>query len=80
MSQLLHLALGDSAAGCLLEACRNHGLPGTAFGIQDDLSHGPLDDGRKRIEYMRASFRGYDEFYLDLEDAFIPWRALITQI
>jgi hypothetical protein len=80
MSQLLHLALGDSAAGCLREACRNHGLPGTAFGIPDDLSHGPLDDGRKRIDYMRACFRGYEDFYLDTDDAFTPWRELIAHI
>jgi hypothetical protein len=83
MSQLLHLALGDSAAGCLREACRNHGLPGKAFGIPDDLSHGPLDDGQKRIDYMRASFRGYDDWNLwarNSTDAFDPWRALITRI
>lgn len=80
MSQLLHLALGDSAAGCLREACRSHGLPGTAFGIADDLSHGPLDDGRKRIDYMRACFRGYEDFYLDIDDAFAPWRKLIAHI
>jgi len=80
MPRLLHLALGDSAAGCLREACRNHGLPGAAQGIQDDLSHGPLDDGQKRIDYMRACFRGYDDLYLDLDDAFVPWRNLLAHI
>ena len=80
MPGVLHLALGDSAAGSLREACRNHGLPGTVHGIPDDLSHGPLDDGRARIEYMHACFRGYDDWYLDLDDAFAPWRALLTRI
>jgi hypothetical protein len=77
---ILHTALGDSAAGCLSEACRNHGLPGTAYGIPDDLSHGPLDDGQKRIDYMRACFSGYDDLHLDLDDAFIPWRKLIAHL
>ncbi|MGD8555791.1 MAG: DUF3658 domain-containing protein [Chromatiales bacterium] len=83
MSQRLHLALGDSAAGCLREACRNHGLPGAVFGIQDDLSHGPLDEGQRRIHYMQDCFRGYDDWSLwarDATDAFDPWRALIAHI
>lgn len=76
----LHLALGDSAAGCLRAACRSHGLPGTALGIPEDLSHGPLDDGQARIDYMHACFRGYDDWHLDITDAFAPWRALIARI
>lgn len=80
MSRLLHLALGDSAAGCLREACRNHGLPGKVFGIPDDLSHGPLDDGRARVDYMRSCFQGYDDWWGDDTDAFASWRALLAQI
>ena len=80
MSKQLHLALGDSAAGCLREACRNHGLPGTAFCISDDLSHGPLDDGRARVDYMRSCFRGYDDWFCDDTDAFASWRALLIRI
>ena len=76
----LHIALGDSAEGCLRVACRAHGMPGAAFGIPDDLSHGPLDDGRARIDYMRERFRGYDDWYLDVADAFAPWGALIARI
>ncbi len=57
-----------------------HGLPGTTLGIPDDLSHGPLDDGRARIDYMRAWFRGYDDWYIDVTDAFAPWRAMIARI
>lgn len=55
-------------------------MPGSALGIPDDLSHGPLDDGRARIDYMRECFRGYDDWYLDATDAFAPWRALIARI
>ena len=80
MRSPLHIALGDSAAGCLHAACRSHGMPGTVLGIADDLSHGPLDDGRARIDYMRDCFRGYDDWYLDVTDAFAPWRAMIARI
>jgi hypothetical protein len=55
-------------------------MSGAAFGIPDDLSHGPLDDGRARISYMRDRFRGYDNWYLDVTDAFAPWRAMIARI
>jgi len=80
MRNPLHIALGDSSEGCLRAACRAHGLPGTALGIPDDLSHGPLDDGRARIDYMRDCFRGYDDWYLDVTDAFAPWRTTIARI
>ncbi len=55
-------------------------MPGSGLGIPDDLSHGPLDDGRARIDYMRDCFRGYDDWNLDVTDAFAPWRALIARI
>ena len=80
MRNPLHIALGESAEGCLRAACRAHGMFGAAFGIPDDLSHGPLDDGRARIGYMRDRFRGYDGWYLDVTDAFAPWRAMIARI
>jgi hypothetical protein len=76
----LHIALGDSAEGCLRSACRAHGLPGKAVGIPDDLGHGPLKDGRARVDYMRGCFRGYDDWSLDVTDAFAPWRAMIARI
>jgi len=76
----LHIALGDSAEGCLRAACRAHGMPGKAVGIPDDLSHGPLADGRVRVDYMRGCFRGYDDWSLDVTDAFAPWRAMIARI
>jgi len=55
-------------------------MPGAALGIPDDLSHGPLDDVRARIGYMRERFRGYDDWYLDVTDAFAPWRAMIARL
>ena len=72
----LHLTLGDHAAGCLRAACRAHGLPGGVHPIPDDLSHGPLADGRARLDYMRACFRGYDHWTFAATDAFAPWREL----
>jgi hypothetical protein len=55
-------------------------MPGSALAVQDDPSHGPLDDGRLRADYLRDCFRGYDDEYLDAADAFEPWRALIASI
>jgi len=80
MTEVLHLALGDSATGCLRVACRSHGLPGTAFGIPDDLSHGPLDDGRARIDYMRTCHRGYEDWPFDATDAFGSWPRIIDRL
>jgi hypothetical protein len=37
-------------------------MPGAALGMPDDLSHGPLDDGRAHIGYMRDCLRGYDRW------------------
>lgn len=48
-------AFGDSAATCLRAACQSHGMPGAAFAIPDDLSHGPLDDGRARMDCFFSS-------------------------
>jgi len=75
-----HVALGDSAAGCLRAACRSHGLPGSVAIIPDDLSHGPLDDGRARVAYMRVCFRGYDDWQFDATDAFSPWWEMLDQL
>ena len=58
-------------------ACRSHGILGNELSIQDDLSHGPLDDGRKRVDYMRACFQGYDDWLFDVTDAFAPWREVV---
>jgi hypothetical protein len=77
MPGLVHLALGDSAAGCLRAACGSHGLPGSVFSIPDDLSHGPLADGHERINYMRTCYRGYDDWTFEVSDAFAPWTGFI---
>jgi hypothetical protein len=80
MSRLLHLTLGDNAAARLRASCRSQGLPGAVIAIPDDLSHGPLDDGRARIDYMRACFRGYDDRRFDGTDAFAPWSAMAQRL
>ena len=49
--------------------------------IPDDLSHGPLDDGVARAEYMRACYRDYDEEWeYNTLDAFTPWLELIERL
>ncbi len=72
----LHIVLGGSAEGSLRAACASLGLPGSVFGIPDDLSHGPLGDGVARLAYMRECFRGYDDWVVDQTDAFAPWDDL----
>ena len=76
----LHLALGESAAGCLRAACRSSGIPGAIHCIPDDLSHGPLDDGRMRIAYLRACHRRYDDWPATVGDAFQPWHSLLERV
>jgi len=53
---------------------------GSVLSIPDDLSHGPLDDGCARIDYMRACFRGYDDWLFDVTDAFAPWREVVERL
>ncbi len=73
---VLHLVLGDHAAGALEAACRTYALPGSVYCIPDDLGHGPLDDGQARIAYMRECYVGFDDWIHAATDAFEPWRAL----
>lgn len=76
----MHLALGESAAGCLRAACNTYGMPGCVFCIPDDLSHGQLYDGRLRIDYLRSCYEGCDDCWIDADDAFVPWDALVSKI
>lgn len=80
MSNVLHIVLGDSAAGCLKVACNSHGLVGKVFGIRDDLSHGPLDDGLERLDYIRTCSGEESDYLLEYADAFEPWQILINLI
>lgn len=52
----LHIVLGDSASESLREAIATRGLPGTVFVYPDDLSNGPLHDGRARSAYWRGIY------------------------
>jgi hypothetical protein len=83
MSQrpIVHIVQGDHGAHALREAARLHGLTGSVVAIPEDLSHGPLDDGRTRIDYMRACFEGFGAAWnVTWDDAFAPWRALETAL
>ena len=78
----LHLTLGDSAAGCVRVAGSiSPGISQAVISIPDDLSHGPLDDGLARAEYMRACYRDSDDRWeYEQRDAFAPWLALIERL
>lgn len=78
----LHLTLGDSATGCVRAALSiSPSISQSVMNIPDDLSHGPLDDGVARAEYMRACYRDYDEEWeYDTLDAFAPWLELIERL
>ena len=79
-AQTLHLALGESAAGGVRAACRSSGVPGVVHCVPDDLSHGPLDDGRARIAYLRTCYRRDEDWPATVDDAFEPWRALLDRV
>lgn len=72
----LHIVLGDSAGDTLKEAIRTRGLPGTVLVISDDLSNGPLHDGRERSAYWRTIY-GPDDVP---DDVFDVWRELHESI
>ena len=78
----LHLALGDSAAGCVRAALAiSPSISQAVMTIPDDLSHGPLDDGLVRADYMRTCYRACDEAWeYDSVDTFAPWQALIERL
>lgn len=74
--QLLHIVLGDSAAGTLEEACRTLGLPGKVHAIADELSHGPLHDGRVRSDYFKTEIYGHLPEAGIPDDVFLDWGVL----
>ncbi|MFM1987260.1 MAG: hypothetical protein RJA99_217 [Pseudomonadota bacterium] len=76
----LHLTLGDHAARLLEVATRRHGLPGDVRAIPDDLSHGPLDDGIARLEWMRRCYQGCFAWSPPVDDAFEPWRTAAASL
>ncbi|MDF2763545.1 MAG: hypothetical protein K0S81_539 [Rhodospirillales bacterium] len=79
----LHVAQGDTAAGLLLQATRHFGVPGDVQPIREDLSHGPLGDGRARMAYMKACCRNLDlDFDPDprADDTDLQWRSLLERV
>ena len=55
-------------------------MRGSIICVPEDLSHGPLDDGLARIDYMRARFDGYDDWDFAITDAFAPWREMLRRV
>ena len=78
----LHLALGDSAAGCVRAAgaLTSASISQAVINVRDDLSHGPLDDGVARAEYWRACYRAFGDGEYDLADAFASWSELSQRL
>jgi len=76
----LHLLLGDCGAGILGRAAGEYGLTGDVHVIPDDLGHGPLEDGAKRLAYMRRCYDGFDEWRHGTADPFDGWRGLVAQV
>ena len=80
---VLHIAQGDTAAGLLLQATRALALPGRVHRIREDLSHGPLADGRARMAYMKACCRCLDEDFdpnPGVDDTDRQWRSLRQRV
>ena len=76
-NSIVHLVLGGSAGGCLRSACKSFRLPGIVHVIEDDFSHGPLENGSAREKYLRDCYRGYSEHQEDSEiDTLAPWVSL----
>lgn len=57
----MHVASGDSAAGCLLAARRADLLPGQILSVNDDLSVGPLGDVSEREAFWDRVMAGYTD-------------------
>lgn len=75
----LHVALSDSAVGCLRAACQSGAMPGTVIGIPDDLSHGPLDDLQVRRSYFQNLFIQSGARREEACDILASWRCLMAE-
>ena len=76
-NSILHLVLEGSAEGCLSAACKSFRLPGVVHAIEDDFSHGPLENGPGREKYLRDCYHGYSAHQKKLIiDTLAPWVAL----
>jgi hypothetical protein len=79
----LHIAQGDTSCGMLGIITRAFGVPGEVHRIREDLSHGPLTDGRSRMAYMKACCRAADCDYdpdPEADDTDLQWRALVGRV
>ncbi len=78
----LHIILSLSAAGTLKRAVEKKLLTGEVFAINDMPGVGPLDDGKKRTEFLRAlPFREEPIYWLPRDaDVFKPWHQLQVRL
>lgn len=78
----LHLASSFSTAGTLKWAVSRQLLMGEVFAINDIPGIGPLDDGKKRMTFLRGlRFEKEGVNWSDHDtDAFAPWRQLLVRM
>lgn len=78
----LHIILSLSAAGTLKRAIEKKLLTGDVFTINDMPGVGPLDDGKKRTEFLRGlPFRETPIYWLPRDaDVFEQWRQLQARL
>lgn len=77
-----HIASSLSEAGALKWAVRQQLLTGEVFAINDIPGTGPLDDGEKRMAFLRGlHFEKEGANWSNQEaDAFAPWKQLLIRL
>ena len=70
MANIIHLVLGDSAAGCVRAACTTWGMPGTVVGFCGELAYSLLDDRDAMFSQWKTFIAG---LALEHPDAVIVW-------
>jgi len=73
----LHLVLGDHGAGLVRTALET---AAAVVAVADDLTHGPLADGRARLAYFRRCYEGFAPWTETRDDAFADWDRLDGRI
>ncbi|HVI45720.1 MAG TPA: DUF3658 domain-containing protein [Chitinophaga sp.] len=77
----LHVTSSLSGAGTLRWAISKNMLEGETFCINDIPGTGPLNDGVKRMKFLKGlSFSKEGVNWAEDTDAFEPWHRLLTQL
>lgn len=78
----LHLTSSLSTTGALKRAVGENLLSGEVFTTNDIPGIGPLDDGERRMKFLRGLGFEKESVYLwgSGGDAFAPWRQLLSRL